>query len=107
MSIHRLHLNAFIFLFFAVQFLAGTSVVQAQVSDPTLSISIDAVAAPSAVSGKVSFQGYIEDNGSPANGPYDFELKVYDALVSGAQQGSTHSAGDLEVTNGVFNIEAS
>jgi len=88
----------------AATFLLATSSLYGQVRDTTLSIG--AVSVLSAVSGKVSYQGFIEHNGSPANGLYDFELRVYNALAGGTQQGSTHSEPDAEVTNGVVNIEA-
>lgn len=49
-----------------------------------------------------TYQGQLKDGGNPANGAYDFEFALYDALSGGAQIGSTVSANDVTVTNGYF-----
>lgn len=46
---------------------------------------------PSAITA-FSYQGYLQSNGDPANGPFDFEFKVFDALSAGTQMGS-HANG--------------
>jgi hypothetical protein len=51
-----------------------------------------------------TYQGSLNDGGSPANGPYDLQFKLFDALSGGAQQGSTISRDDIQVTNGVFSV---
>ena len=51
-----------------------------------------------------TYQGSLSDNGSPANGPYDLQFKLFDALTGGAQQGSTIPRDDVQVTNGVFSV---
>ena len=38
-----------------------------------------------------TYQGKLADNGNPANGHYDFQFSLFDALSGGAQQGTTHS----------------
>lgn len=52
-----------------------------------------------------SYQGELLDGGSPANGTYDFELTLYDALDGGSQVGLVENIEDAVVTNGVFSIE--
>ena len=63
-----------------------------------LLLSVGAVAQP------VSYQGFAEDGGSPADGTYDFEFRVYDAASGGTQQGSTITVNDVVVAGGVFDV---
>jgi hypothetical protein len=49
-----------------------------------------------------TYQGYLEDGGNPANGLYDFQFKLFDALVGGSQVGSTFLVHDLSVADGLF-----
>jgi hypothetical protein len=49
-----------------------------------------------------TYQGYLEDGGNPANGLYDFQFKLFDALVGGSQVGSTFLVNDLSVADGLF-----
>lgn len=51
-----------------------------------------------------TYQGKLEDNGVPANGLYDFEFRLFDALTDGAQFGPVLSANDVPVENGVFSV---
>jgi endosialidase-like protein len=53
-----------------------------------------------------SYQGKLSDAGSPANGNYDFQFKVFDTATvgTGTQQGSTVAVSNLTVTNGVFSV---
>ena len=51
-----------------------------------------------------TYQGELNDAGSPANGVYDFEFKLYDALTAGTQIGSTTTSEDVDVSNGHFSI---
>ena len=48
-----------------------------------------------------TYQGRLVDGGTPANGNYDFEFKLWDALTGGAQLGGT-VAQTIGVTNGYF-----
>ena len=50
-----------------------------------------------------TYQGRLTDDGSPANGPYDFEFKLYDG--SGTQVGSTVTVDDKDVADGLFTVE--
>jgi len=52
-----------------------------------------------------TYQGKLTDGGVPANGAYDFEFKLYDALSSGSQVGGTVPKGDVIVTGGLFTVQ--
>jgi hypothetical protein len=52
-----------------------------------------------------TYQGKLEDNGVPANGLYDFEFRLFDALLSGNPIGSPVTSNDIPVENGVFTVE--
>jgi len=51
-----------------------------------------------------TYQGQLSDGGSPANGQYDLQFKLFDALTGGTQIGSTFTVNDLTVTGGVFSL---
>jgi len=54
-----------------------------------------------------TYQGKLTDGGVPANGHYEFEFKLFDALSGGNQVGSTLTIapGGLIVTNGLFTAQ--
>jgi len=52
-----------------------------------------------------TYQGRLTDGGAPANGTYDLEFKLYDALSGGSQVGSTVSQGDVTVSDGLFTVQ--
>ena len=51
-----------------------------------------------------TYQGHLSDGSAAADGLYDFEFKLYDAASAGAQLGSTATAGDVAVNDGVFTV---
>jgi hypothetical protein len=51
-----------------------------------------------------SYQSGLTVKGQPANGPYDFELKLYDAATGGYQIGQTQTASNVHVDNGSFTV---
>ena len=51
-----------------------------------------------------SYQGRLTDAGNPANGNYDLQYKLFDALSGGTQQGSTAVRHPVAVSAGVFNV---
>jgi hypothetical protein len=66
----------------------------------------NAPAAAAAVVGTgITYQGYLDDGGSPANGFYDFQFSLYDAAAAGVQVGSTLSLNGIAVFNGLFTVE--
>ncbi len=65
--------------------------------------SLAAHAAP--VGTQFTYQGRLEDNNQPADGLFDFEFRLFDALAGGAQAGGVVLANDIPVENGVFSVE--
>ncbi len=61
-------------------------------------------AAPPVTSG-FTYQGFLKDGALPANGNYDFEFRLFDALTGGAQVGGTVTLDDVFVTDGLFDVE--
>ncbi len=58
-----------------------------------------------AVGTAFTYQGRLTDDGSPANGEYDFRFELYDAASGGAQVGSMVSKENTAVTDGLFTVE--
>jgi len=62
--------------------------------------------APSAVLTQVNtaftYQGFLEDAGSPASGSYDFLFQLFDDPSAGVQVGGDSVRGDVSVVQGVF-----
>jgi hypothetical protein len=52
-----------------------------------------------------TYQGYLEDQGSPATGLYDFEFNLYDDPDTGVQVGPTVIKGDVSVSSGFFTVD--
>ena len=52
-----------------------------------------------------TYQGKLSDGGAPANGAYDFEFTLYDALSDGSQVGSTVTQGGVTVTDSLFMVQ--
>jgi len=49
-----------------------------------------------------TYQGRLEDGGSPADGSYDFQFKLYDAASLGTQVGVTVTLEEVPVSRGFF-----
>jgi hypothetical protein len=49
-----------------------------------------------------TYQGKLTEAGNPANGTYDLQFKLFDALAGGSQVGTTLVREDVPVANGVF-----
>lgn len=60
--------------------------------------------APAALSTAFSYQGYLKQSGQPANGAFDFQFRLYDALTGGTVIAGPISMDDLNVTNGYFTV---
>ena len=52
-----------------------------------------------------TYQGKLTDGGVPANGTYDLEFRLYNALSSGTQVGSTVTKEDVTVAIGLFTVQ--
>lgn len=51
-----------------------------------------------------TYQGRLTDGGNPANGSYDIQVKLFDALTGGTQIGATNSLNGVAVSGGVFTV---
>jgi hypothetical protein len=49
-----------------------------------------------------TYQGRLNNNGQPANGSYDFQFRLYDAVTGGAQVPVVPAASGVTVSNGLF-----
>lgn len=52
-----------------------------------------------------TYQGKLTDSGSAATGSYDMTFKLFDALSSGSQVGSTVTKTSVAVAGGLFTVE--
>jgi len=52
-----------------------------------------------------TYQGRLEEGGSPADGLFDFQFLLYDAAAAGAQIGPTVTINDATVDEGFFTLE--
>lgn len=52
-----------------------------------------------------TYQGRLKDGANPANGQYDLQFKLYDALSGGTQVGSTFTQLNQTVTDGLFTVQ--
>lgn len=51
-----------------------------------------------------TYQGRLIDNGAPANGFYDIECRLYDAVSGGNAMSAPLDSNDVNVANGLFTI---
>jgi len=63
------------------------------------------VMTPAPMGTSFTYQGSLLDAGSPADGLYDFEFKLYRAPNGGIQKGNTIDINDLDVIEGQFTVE--
>lgn len=70
-----------------------------------LSIQCNVAYSAELVGSGFSYQGELLDNGSPANTQYDIMFVAYDSLVDGNPVPVTPEFLNVEVINGLFNIE--
>jgi hypothetical protein len=63
------------------------------------------VGAVSAQSTEFTYQGSLSNAGAPANGGYDFEFLLFDAVSGGSQLGSTIALNNVAVANGTFTVK--
>jgi hypothetical protein len=64
----------------------------------------DAGSSSSAVNTIFTYQGRLDDGGSPANGAYDFRFRLYDSPLGDAQIGSSVDLEDVAVEGGIFTV---
>jgi hypothetical protein len=51
-----------------------------------------------------TYQGRLNSSGSPANGSFDFQLKLFDDPAAGAQVGATQTQSSVAVSQGNFTL---
>lgn len=59
----------------------------------------------SAQTTEFTYQGKLSEGGNPANGSYDFEFLLYDALAGGNPQGLPVQRLNVDVTSGIFTVQ--
>lgn len=68
----------------------------------------DDISAQAVVGTTFTYQGRLTDSGNPANGTYDFEFRLYDALTGGniitPTVGGVVVRNDVPVANGLFTV---
>ena len=52
-----------------------------------------------------TYQGRLTDGSAPANGTYDFQFSLFNALSGGTQVGTPISMPGITVTNGLFTVQ--
>jgi len=73
-----------------------------------MAVSIGLVALSAAVQAQVTaftYQGKLNEGGEPANGTYDLQFKLFDAVSGGSQFGSTDCVDDVDVVDGLFTVQ--
>jgi len=71
---------------------------------PILLLILIAASAEAQQSG-FSYQGKLTNGAKAANGSYDFEFRLYDAITGGSQVGDTVTVTNLGVTDGTFSAK--
>jgi hypothetical protein len=66
-----------------------------------LGIMLQHVAAQST---EITYQGQLQSSSTPANGGYDFEFVLYDAVSGGSQVGPLLPRNNVNVVNGLFSV---
>lgn len=64
--------------------------------------AVPAMAVPT--SSAFTYQGRLTDNGAPANGPYDFFIRLYDSASGGNGIGPFFTLNDINVDEGLFTL---
>lgn len=74
-----------------------------------LATAIAVIAALSAISyaqtTAITYQGRLNDNSVAANGNYQMQFSLYDAISGGTQVGATVENANVSVTNGIFTTQ--
>jgi hypothetical protein len=70
-----------------------------------LALFFSLIAVADSVGTAFTYQGYLEDGGSAADGTYEFKFRLYDAASDGSQVGSEVVKDDETVSDGLFTVE--
>jgi len=74
------------------------------ISTAVVSLLFMGAAIGSAQTATFTYQGRLQDTGTAANGAYDLQFRLFDALISGNQVGTTVVREDVLVNGGVFTV---
>ena len=85
----------------AAGFIGQRVLAQATTANPVIESS---AVAQTAVSTTFTYQGRLQQAGTPFTGSCAFQFSLWDDVVGGAQQGSTLSIGAVAVEAGLFNV---
>jgi hypothetical protein len=80
----------------------GTKILAILVLALALMVSLPEVSEAVQVGTAFTYQGRLMDGSDAAEGPYDFEFKLFDDPCTGAQQGVTVDINSLDVIDGYF-----
>ncbi len=93
-------------LLLAALIIGPTAGVQAQDGSPTPDAqAAEPQSAQAALGTAFTYQGRLNDAGNPANGAYDFQFKLFDAVSGGTQIGGVVPKNDLPVSGGLFTTD--
>lgn len=104
-KMNKVQKTIFLSIFGSVLIIAG--VVQASLTERSFAMGTrdstrrDSLAT---VGTNFTYQGRLSDNGSPANGAYDFVFRLYDASSGGTEVGGTNTLADVVVIDGYFTV---
>jgi len=65
-------------------------------------LSAQIIQAETPVTTGFTYQGKLDNNNAPADGPYDIQFRLYDAAAGGFQVGFILTVEDLQVNDGLF-----
>lgn len=71
---------------------------------PSAAAAGTTISVNASLGGSFTIQGRLEDGSSLADGLFDFELRLFDAEMAGAQVGSAITIEDATVTDGLFTL---
>jgi hypothetical protein len=74
-----------------------------RIFNAVMSVAFCLVQLASAQTTAITYQGRLTDIGSPANGTYDLQFKLFDDTDT--QQGPTLTLDDVQVTDGIFTVQ--
>lgn len=77
--------------------------MRAFAASAVIGLTAQALAQPLTTS--FTFQGVVNDGGTPANATYDLQFRLYDAATSGTQVGPTLCSDNLPVSSGAFSVQ--
>ncbi len=67
---------------------------------PALILALSSLAAAQPITNAFTFQGQLQNGGSPVSGTYDIQFRLFDAATAGGQFGPTLCSNNIAITNG-------